>query len=138
MRVSQRLDYALRAIVLLSAQPAGEYVAAGELAERLLLPRRFVEQQVTALSRAGIVESRRGSNGGVALARAAREITVLEVVLALEGSVVDVPRHAGSAVAEMWRTIADMTVDRLAEYTIADLCERQRELDARDAPTYSI
>jgi len=76
MRVSQRLDYALRAIVLLAAQPPGDYVAAGDLADRLLMPRRFVEQQISVLTRAGIVESRRGSNGGAALSRPASEISV--------------------------------------------------------------
>lgn len=138
MRVSQRLDYAVRAIVLLAAQPAGEYVAAGELADRLMLPRRFVEQQVSTLARVGIVRSKRGSSGGVALARPAEEITVLEVILALQGSVVDVPQQTDSAVAEMWRTVAAMASDRLAEYSIADLCARQRELDAYEAPTYCI
>lgn len=138
MRVSQRLDYALRTIVLLAAQPAGVPVAAGELAEQLSLPRRFVEQQVTALARAGIVESRRGSTGGAALARPAAEITALDVVTALEGAVVDVPKQPGSAVAEMWADVAGIVAERLGETTVADLLERQRELDSEAVPIYYI
>ena len=75
MRVSQRLDYALRALVLLAEQPPGEFVASGDLADRLGMPRRFVEQQVTLLAREGIVECRRGASGGCALAREATEVT---------------------------------------------------------------
>ena len=138
MRVSQRLDYALRTVVLLAAQPGGEYVAAGDLADRLLLPRRFVEQQVTALARAGIVESRRGSTGGAALARPASNIPVLDVVFALEGVAVDVPRQPGSAVAEMWSGVAEAVEDHLSRITMADLLARQRELDALSVPMYYI
>ena len=65
MRVPQRLDYALRALVLLALQPEGEYIAAGDLADHLGLPRRFVEQQVTALV------ARRASCGAGAGRRAA-------------------------------------------------------------------
>ena len=83
MRVTQRLDYALRALVLLAAQPAGAPVAAGQLADQLGLPRRVVEQQISELARAGIVLSRRGARGGCALARPADQITVRDVVDAL-------------------------------------------------------
>ena len=138
MRVSQRIDYALRTIVLLAAQPPGDYVAAGDLADRLTLPRRFVEQQVSALSRAGIVESRRGSTGGAALSRPAASISVFDVVVALEGSVLDVPRQPDSAVAEMWQTVADTVDARLKDVSIADLLARQRELDALSIPMYYI
>jgi len=138
MRVSQRLDYALRAIVLLAAQPPGEYVAAGDLADRLFMPRRFVEQQISVLTRAGVVESRRGSTGGAALARAAGEISVFDVVVALEGSVIDVPRQPDSAVAEMWQDVASAVDEHLKGVTVADLLVRQRQLDAISVPMYYI
>lgn len=138
MRVSQRLDYALRATVLLAAQPADGYVAAGDLADRLSLPRRFVEQQISALTRAGIVVSRRGSTGGAALARPSDEVSVYDVVVALEGAVIDVPRQPDSAVAEMWQQVADSVDEQLKRTTMADLLARQRELDAVSVPMYYI
>lgn len=138
MRVSQRLDYALRAVVLLAAQPRGEHIPAGELAERLVLPRRFVEQQITALARAGLVECRRGAAGGCALARPASDITAYEVVIALEGEVIDVPQRADSAASELWRGVAEAAEDHLRSITIARLLERQRELDALGSPMYYI
>ena len=138
MRVSQRLDYALRAVVLLAAQPPGKYVAAGEIADRLLLPRRFVEQQLSALAKAGIVDSRRGPAGGVALARAPREIYMLDLVRAVQGAVIDVPKQAESAVAEMWQHMAVVVEEYLASKTVEDLLARERELEARRISMYYI
>jgi len=56
----------------------------------------------------------------------------------LEGLVVDVPRQPGSAAAELWQGVADAAEAYLASVTIADLLERQRELDAAAAPMYYI
>lgn len=138
MRVSQRLDYALKALVLLAEQPDGSWVAAGDLAERLSLPRRFVEQQVTALARAGIVTCRRGASGGCALARSADDLSVRDVVLALQGDVLDVPHQPGSATAELWQEASDALERFLGEATLSTLAERQRQLDAESVPMYYI
>lgn len=138
MRVSQRVDYALRALVLLAQEPEGARVASGELAQRLGLPRRFVEQQITELARARVVSSTRGASGGSALARPSAEVSVRDVVVALEGGVLDVPRTTGSAVAEMWRDAAERLALVLAGTSIADLAERQSEIDAEGAGFYYI
>ncbi len=138
MRVSQRLDYALRVLVLLAMQPAGKPVAAGELAERLGLPRRFAEQQVSALSRAGIVQSRRGAAGGCALARPAETISVRDVVEAVEGEVLDVPQQTGSAAAEAWADAAAALAVSLSRVDLGTLARRQRVLDAESNPMYYI
>jgi Rrf2 family protein len=132
MRVSQRLDYGLRALVLLAMQQPREHVAAGDLADRLGLPRRFVEQQVTALSRAGIVECRRGATGGCALARPAEDISVRDVVVALEGEVLDIPRQSDSAAAEVWLSASDSLSRDLASVSLADVAHRQRAIDPSD------
>lgn len=138
MRVSQRLDYAIRALVLLAEQEPGQWVAAGELAEKLRLPRRFVEQQITTLSRSGIVQCRRGAAGGCTLARSAAAITVRDVVLGLHGEILDVPHQPGSASAELWQQAALTLADYLDGVTLEDLAQRQRELDASAAPMYYI
>lgn len=138
MRVSQRLDYALRASVMLAARSAGTYVAAGEIAEALMLPRRFVEQQITELARAGVVECRRGASGGCALARPADEITMGDVVRAVQGEVLDVPRSSGSAAAESWQGAADALEEYLDSVTLEQVLLRQRQMDALAAPMYYI
>jgi Rrf2 family protein len=138
VRVPQRLDYALRALVLLALQPEGEYIAAGELADHLSLPRRFVEQQVTALARAGIVRCRRGASGGCALDRAATEITALDVVEAVQGEVLDVPRVTGSAASELWAEASDRLGEYLGTVTLAHLAEQQRQIDGAAVTMYWI
>lgn len=138
MRVPQRVDYALRVLTLLAAEPADTYVAAGELAARLVLPKRFVEQQVTALVRAGVVRSRRGASGGCALALEPSEISVRDVVLAIQGDVLDVPRQRGQATAEVWQRAALVLDNFLGEVTLDDIASRQREIDAQSAPMYYI
>lgn len=138
MRVSQRLDYTVRALTALAERPYGTYIAAGEIADELSLPRRFLEQQFTLLSRAGIVECRRGSGGGCALARPAAEISVSQVVLAVQGTVIDVPHMTGSSVTEMWSGAADALEKIFDRTTLAELAHRQRDLDAQAAPMYYI
>ena len=138
MRVPQRLDYALRALVLLSQQPAGEYIAAGDLADHLGLPRRFVEQQVSALARAGIVRCRRGASGGCALARPAREVSVLDVVAAVQGDVLDVPHVTGSAASAFWSDAADALSGFLGDVSLEELAQKQREIDGAAASMYWI
>lgn len=138
MRVSQRLDYALRAAVMLAEHDGDSYFAAGDLADRLGLPRRFVEQQVTALARAGLLDCRRGAAGGCRLARPASEITVRDVVLAVDGDVIDVPHQPASAAAEMWGSAALSLTQFLDGVSLKDLAARQCELDARDTCMYYI
>ncbi len=138
MRVSQRLDYTLRMLVALARFPAGVTTASGDLAVRLGLPRRFGEQQMTALSKTGLVDSRRGTGGGVALTRPASEITVLDVVRAVQGDALDVPRSAGSATAEFWAHTASSLEESMRSTTLADLVRRQTEMDAAAGPMYFI
>jgi Rrf2 family protein len=138
MRVPQRLDYAVRALVLLALQPPGVYTPAGDLADHLTLPRRFVEQQITALARAGIVQCRRGSSGGCALTRPAETISVLDVIEAVQGDVLDVPRVTGSACSEMWSEAAGTLSQFFASTALSELAARQRSIDSSHASMYWI
>lgn len=138
MRVSQRLDYALRALIELVGAPADTPIAAGDLAERLRLPKRFVEQQVTSLAHAGIVTCRRGASGGCALARDADEITVADLVRAIQGEILDVPRQQGSASAELWSRAASALEEFFDSVTLRELAARQTELDELANPVYYI
>jgi len=138
MRVAQSLDYAVRALVLLALQPTGDYIAAGELADHLGLPRRFVEQQITALSRAGIVDCRRGASGGCSLARPSAEISVFDIVRAVQGDVLDVPRVTGSAASALWQDAAAEFGSYLQGVSLESLAEKQRDLDGAAASMYWI
>jgi Rrf2 family protein len=138
VRVSQRLDYTIRGLVALAAEPPASPVVAGELADRLGLPRRFLEQQFTAIAKRGILSCQRGASGGCALARPAEEISVGDVVRAIQGQVLDVPQVTGAASSEMWARLADELGVIADGVTLADLARRQAELDHELSPMYFI
>lgn len=138
MRVSQRLDYALRAVVELASLPPGRFEAGADIAGRLGLPARFVEQQLSLLGKHGLVTCRRGSGGGCALARPAERIAVSEVVAALEGAALDAPRVTGSAVSGLWAQLGSAMDEVLRGVTLAQLAKEQQVLDAARTPMYYI
>ena len=83
MRLTSFTDYGLRALMRLAAVP-GQGLSTALLAEELHISRNHLAKVILALSRAGYVATRRGSGGGAALARPAREIRLGEVVRVLE------------------------------------------------------
>jgi Rrf2 family protein len=86
MKISQKTDYALRALyVLVQRQPSGDAVRTAEIAKREKIPMKFLEAILVELRHAGLVQSQRGAEGGHRLARPASEITVGEVWRALDG-----------------------------------------------------
>jgi Rrf2 family protein len=125
-------------LVALARAPADTYLASGELASALGMPRRFGEQQMTALAKTGLVTCRRGAAGGCALGRPAEDLTVLEVVRAIQGDALDIPRATGSATSALWADVARTLDDRLAATTLADLARQQAEIDATTESMYYI
>ena len=138
MRVSQRLDYTLRSMIALAALEPGRWIAGGELADRLGMPRRFVEQQLTAMSKRGLVRCHRGAGGGCSLARPAEAISLGQVVRAVQGTVLDVPHASGSAASEVWGRVADGLAASMDAVSLASLAARQRELDEMSDLIYHI
>jgi Rrf2 family protein len=98
VRISAKADYAVRAAVELAA--AGERTVKGEtLAQAQEIPLRFLENILAELRHAGLVRSQRGSEGGYALARPARDITVADVIRAVEGPLASVRGERPESVA---------------------------------------
>ncbi|MFF1384764.1 RrF2 family transcriptional regulator [Arthrobacter sp. NPDC058288] len=85
MKMGQGVEWALHCCVNMSWAPSGEAVNSARLAELYQLPAAYLNKQLQALVRAGILFSVSGPRGGFQLARAAEKITVLDVVLAIEG-----------------------------------------------------
>jgi Rrf2 family protein len=130
MRVSAKADYALRAVIEL-AVIGGESPVKGErIAQAQEIPLKFLENILSDLRHAGIVRSQRGVEGGYWLARPAEEITVAEVVRAVEGPIANVRgvgpeqvEYAGSAerLREVWIAVRANLRAVLEEVTIGDL-----------------
>ena len=100
MILSKKSRYGLRALVDLSVNSKTEHMALNSIAERNGISAQYLEQVFAALRRAGIVKSIKGPQGGYLLSRPAGEITVSEIVLALDGSyfVEDEESPSGSSV----------------------------------------
>jgi Rrf2 family cysteine metabolism transcriptional repressor len=146
MMFSTKAEYGVRVMVALAqraaASPAGEepVVPLAEIAEHDGLPLAYLEHLVARLRKAGLVDSRRGSRGGYMLARAATEITMAEVVEALEGSIAPIEcisqNPDGSIVCSresdpthvcptklLWTRVRMAIVRTLVETTLADLAK---------------
>ncbi|EIV95961.1 Rrf2 family transcriptional regulator [Frankia sp. QA3] len=89
MQISARADYALRALLTLAASD-GQLVKGESLALAQDLPLRFLENILTDLRRAGLVQSRRGADGGYQLGRPADQITVATVIRVTDGPLASV------------------------------------------------
>ncbi|MDX6485038.1 MAG: hypothetical protein QOF43_191 [Gaiellaceae bacterium] len=95
MRTTAKADYAVRAAVELAA--AGGLVTAEQIAQAQGIPANFLENILRDLRRAGIVDSRRGQQGGYVLARPAEEISIADVIRAVEGPLANVRGHSPDA-----------------------------------------
>ena len=90
MRVSAKVDYAIRAMVELAATPEGGPRKAEQIATAQEIPIKFLENIMLDLRHGGLVRSQRGVDGGSWLAKPADEISLAAVIRAVEGSLADV------------------------------------------------
>jgi Rrf2 family protein len=133
--VSSRSDYGLRALIELAGHYGQGPLQSSEIALRRHVPEQYLDQLLTVLRKAGFIRSIRGPAGGHELIRNPAEVTVLEVIQVLEGSlspvswldepaeVTDHPHKCGQR--EIWERIKEATTGILSSYTVADLLERE-------------
>lgn len=86
MQITRQADYAVRAVLYL-ARNGDQRTATSMIAEKQRIPPSFLAKIVSQLSIAGLLHTSRGARGGVALARDAKDITLLEVVEAIDGPI---------------------------------------------------
>jgi Rrf2 family protein len=89
--ISQKAKYALRALVSLARAGRGQSRMIGEISKDQTIPKKFLEQILLELKRAGIVNSRRGRMGGYELLKAPEEITYGEVLRLIDGPIAPLP-----------------------------------------------
>ena len=135
MRLSEPVEWALHCVVVLADLPDDRSMPAARLAEVHGVPAAYLAKAMQALSRDGIVETTTGRRGGYRLARAAHTITLLDVVIAVEG---DAPafrcqeiRKRGPVQAERYSPLCTIAAvmqraesawrDELAAVTVADI-----------------
>ncbi len=150
MKLSKKTEYGLLALIDMAVQQdrgGTTRLTTHEVAARQGIPERFLEQQITALRNAGLVNSHRGAAGGCSLSRRADTITVLEVLEALEGSIFDPASDddgdgKGRSMPGSVRELVDRARACLSELfgsvTIADLARRERELWEQDSVMFYV
>ena len=130
MRVSAKTDYALRATLELARGEDGAPLKAERIAVAQAIPLRFLENILGELRHAGLVESRRGQEGGYWLARSAEDVTVADVMRAVEGPLASVrgepPERvvyegAAESLQHVWIAVRGALRSVVEQVTLADL-----------------
>lgn len=131
MRLSARVDYALRAAAELAAAGEGP-ITVGELAKGQDMPPKYLENILLQMRRAGLVRGQRGPEGGYVLARPADQISLADVIRAVDGPLANVrgerPEHVGyqgaaRALQEVWIALRASERAILEEVTLEHLAK---------------
>ena len=87
MQITRQADYAVRAVHYLATLESGSRAATSQIAEKKHIPPSFLAKIISQLSVAGLLHTSRGARGGVSLARDPEEISLLDVVEAIDGPI---------------------------------------------------
>jgi Rrf2 family protein len=129
MKLTRASSYALHALAHMAAQAPGQPLASHHIAEARGIPERFLLKVLKPLVDVGVLRSVKGPNGGYRLARAPKDVTLLEVVEAVDGpvrgDVPDVGRDTAAAMDKKLRgacdRAAELARERLGKVTLAEL-----------------
>lgn len=143
MKVSTRGDYASRALLSLAIHGGVDSpTSVRDIAERTALPQPYLEQILLALKGAGLVRSKRGVGGGYVLARSPEDITLGQIVSAVDGPIVagdfgnphenGACDHEGQCILlSVWAEVGEHMRAQLDSFTLADMVERASGRPAR-------
>ncbi|MBM9458575.1 Rrf2 family transcriptional regulator [Nocardioides sp. zg-536] len=137
MRVSAKSDYALRALIAMTARDDGRAVSAEELGRLQDIPHGFLQAILADLRRAGIVMSQRGQSGGWRMARESAAVSVADVIRAVDGPLVSVYglrpeavnyNEAAEVLQHVWiaarsalrEVFEDVSIQQLADRSLPD------------------
>lgn len=141
--LSSKVEYALLALLELASNKGKKTpLTMSEMTAKQPIPERYLEQILTSLRRAGVIQSHRGSRGGFVLAREPWQITLLEIVTLVEGERKDRELSVTSTlerdlVHEIWEQANTASIKVLQNYTLQDLYQ-QREARLQQGPMYYI
>jgi Rrf2 family protein len=149
LSLSQKCQYAVRAVLELSKRYDQGPIAAGEIASKQAIPQRFLEIILNELKPTGLVDSRRGVRGGYYLTRPPDQITVGRVIRLIEGPLDPVrcvgdqkskccPLRDRCALIGLWDEARDAVETVYDATTFKDLVEREQDLNGQTASDYCI
>jgi len=133
MKISSRCEYACRAIIELALNANSEQpVTALTIASKRNIPGKYLVHILIQLKRAGIVRSVRGAQGGYVLCRPPENISLLDIVEAIEGTIIDlqpIEDHADRDIAPIWKDVAREVAKVLRSYRVRDIIDNVHESD---------
>lgn len=149
MKVSLRSTYGIMAAVDLAMHSGVVPVQAKSIAKRQGIPARFLEQVLHAMKKAGLVSSQRGAQGGYVLSKKPTELSVAQVLEALDGPLLTSVGSNGRPpyqrmtksellLAKVWERVHEAERDVLEAITIDELAGKQRILDQQRTLMYHI
>lgn len=143
MKISTKGRYALRVMLDLAQQPKEEYVSLKEIAVRQEISMKYLEMIVGLLNRAGLLESRRGKEGGYRLIKETEEYTIEEILELTEGSIAPVAcldngapacARAGDCLTlPFWKELDSVIRAYLRSVTLADILARKENRGCKRA-----
>jgi len=134
MQITRQADYALRAMVYLARQEQDQRAATSQIAEVQRIPPSFLAKIISQLAIAGLIHTSRGARGGVTLARQPVDISVLEVVEAIDGPIMlnectddpaSCPFGPDCPLRPLWCNTQAELVDKLKTTTFAEIIEKK-------------
>jgi Rrf2 family cysteine metabolism transcriptional repressor len=141
MKLSVKGEYALRALLVLGLHHGRGIVKISQISREQNIPQGFLEQILTDLKSAGLVQSRRGLAGGYLLARDPADISLAEVVRHIEGALAPIscvsaqfyekcscPDESRCAIRSVMKDIRDAVVRLAEQVSLADICARSQLL----------
>ncbi len=131
MKISVKVDYACRVMAELARRhSSGELAQIEQLAETEEVPASFLAQILGKLRTHGLIVSRRGSQGGFTLARAPEEISLYDILMAVEGECLhlsgNVAGRSGRRMKQVWEEIGAALVKKTKSYTLNQLATKQQ------------
>lgn len=138
MKISSRGRYALRLMVDIANRPADEWVNLRDVASRQEISVKYLEQIVTPLSRAGLLLSSRGPQGGYRLSRPAKGYTAGDILRAIEGSLAPVAclegenrcgRRSFCPTLNFWEGLGRLVNEYVDSVTLEELARREQPAD---------
>ncbi|MBL9173126.1 MAG: Rrf2 family transcriptional regulator [Verrucomicrobiales bacterium] len=146
MQITRASEYGMLGLIALARRPLGEVVMLDTLAQEEGIPSSFLGKIFQSLSRAGLVRSARGTGGGFSLVRPSGEISVLEVMEAIEGPIAfqrclepesDCGHRGGCALCGLFSEAQDRVKEVFGQTTVANLSKRHLSFVAHQESTGS-
>ncbi len=141
LRLNQATDYAFRMVLYLASLPEGTKITGAALAEKQNIPERFLLKIMRSLTAAGIMKSYRGVDGGFALQRQPKDITLFDIIEAVEGQTelqrclhdIGSCSRGCSGMCSIYAAFADIQRDlanKLKSIDFEDLAQQEKRLQA--------